>query len=116
VGYTVVTMREGHKRRFVRVGAVIVLLGAILPNVTYLGHWTIPGLGGATAHVEDDGHSGHCHGSSCPQQAAYSLPWWADSEGGVVLAGGPQWALAPQRAPSLSDPVVIPLHPPPQYA
>jgi hypothetical protein len=93
---------------------VIVLLGAILPNISYVGHWTIPGLGGATASA--DGHSGHCHGSSCQQQAAYSLPWWADDEGGVVLGGGPQWALPPLRAPSLSDPVVIPLDHPPQYA
>lgn len=110
------SMRAGQKKRFVRVVAVIVLLGAILPNVTYVGHWTIRGLENATAHPEDDGHAHHCHGSSCPQENGYSLQWWAHGQEGPVLGGGPQWALAPHGTPSPSDPVVIPLDPPPQYS
>jgi hypothetical protein len=105
-----------RERPFVRAVALIVLVGAILPNVTYIGHWTIRSLEAPTAEANADGHTNHCHGvSSCADQAAYGLQWWDEGHGGVVLDGGPERAVAPGRAPSAADAVVSPLDPPPKY-
>ncbi len=115
--YTGNEMAAVRRRRFVRAVALLVLLGAILPNVTYIGHWTVRGLETATAHANADGHANHCHGSSaCADQAAYGLQWWAEGEDAPILDGGPDRALAPEQTPSPSDPVIAPLDPPPQYA
>lgn len=115
--YTGDKMREARQRRFVRVVALVVLLGAILPTVTYVGHWSIRGLEAAAADTSAGGHANHCHGSSsCADQAAYGLQWWWQGEDAVVLDGGPERALAPEKAPSPRDPVVARLDPPPQYA
>lgn len=115
--YTIAVMRDARQRRFVRVLALIVLLGAILPSVTYVGHWTVRGLEAVNVEAHDDGHANHCHGSSaCSDQAAYGLQWWARGEDSLILDGGPQRALDPERTPSPTDPVVAPLDPPPQYA
>ncbi len=97
--------------------ALVVLLGAILPSVTYIGHWTIRGPETATAQASADGHAIHCHGSSaCADQVGYALEWLTDSQDALILDGGSERALAPEQAPSHSDPVIVPLDPPPQYA
>ena len=109
-------MSEARKRRLVRVVALVVLLGAILPNVTYVGHWSIRGLGGAAA-ASNDGHANHCHGSSaCANQAVYGLQWWSDAEAIVSLDGGLTRAEPRERDPSPSDPFISPPERPPQYA
>ncbi len=100
-----------------RVLALVVLLGAILPNVTYIGHWTVRGLETATAEANADGHANHCHGSSaCADQAAYGLQWWAEGEDALTLDGGLERAQAPEGDPSPIEPVIAPVDPPPQYA
>lgn len=110
-------MTAGRKRRFVRAMALIVLLGAILPNVTYVGHWTIRGLEAASAEASSDGHTDHCHGaSSCANQAGYGLQWWAEGEDGLALGGGPERAHVAGGDPSPVEPIVAPLDPPPRYA
>ena len=110
-------MSEARKRRFVRVLALVVLLVAILPNVTYVGHWTIRGLETATAEAGADSHANHCHGSSaCSDQAAYSLQWWTEAEDALNLNGGRERARAPERDASPIEPIIAPLDPPPQYA
>ncbi len=115
--YTRNGMTEVRKRRFLRVLALVVLLGAILPNVTYIGHWSIGGLETATASANADSHANHCHGSSaCSDQAAYGLQWWADSEDALTLDGGLERAEAPGGDPAHIEPVIAPVYPPPQYA
>jgi hypothetical protein len=110
-------MSEARKRRFVRVLALVVLLGAILPNVTYIGHWTIRGLETANAEASADSHANHCHGSSaCADQAAYGLQWWTEAEDALNLNGGRERAQAPERDASPIEPIIAPLDPPPQYA
>ena len=111
-------MNAARQRRFVRVVALVVLLGAILPNVTYVGHWSIRGLGGAAAaDTSADGHANHCHGSSaCADQAAYGLQWWSDAEATVSLDGGLMRAEPRERDASASDPFISPPERPPQYA
>ncbi len=110
-------MSEARKKRLVRVVALVVLLGAILPNITYIGHWTIRGLETANAEASADGHANHCHGSSaCADQAAYGLQWWTEAENALNLNGGRERAQAPERDASPIEPVIAPLDPPPQYA
>jgi len=109
-------MNAARQRRFVGVVALVVLLGAILPNVTYVGHWSIRGLGGAGA-ASNDGHANHCHGSSaCADQAAYGLQWWSDAEAAVSLDSGLMRAGPRERDASASDPFISPPERPPQYA
>ncbi len=99
-----------------RAVALIVLLGAILPNVTYIGHWTIRGLETANAEAHADGHADHCHGaSSCADQAAYGLQWWTEGQDGLILDGGPERAHFGEGDPSPIEPVIAPVNPPPQY-
>ena len=109
-------MNAARQRRFVRVVALVVVLGAILPNVTYLGHWSIRGLS-VSAEAGDDGHANHCHGSpSCADQAVYGLQWWSDMEGGVSLDGDPLRAEPWERDGAPIDAFVTPPERPPQYA
>ncbi len=110
-------MSEARKRRFVRALALVVLLGAILPNVTYIGHGTIRGLETATAEATADSHANHCHGSSaCADQAVYGIQWWTEAEDALNLNGGRERSQAPERDASPIEPIIAPLDPPPQYA
>ena len=100
-----------------RAMALIVLLGAILPNVTYVGHWSIRGLEAAAAGTSADGHANHCHGSSaCADQAAYGLQWWSDAEATVSLDSGLMRAGPRERDTSASDGFIAPPERPPQNA
>jgi hypothetical protein len=109
-------MNSARQRRFVRIVAFVVLLGAILPQVTYLGHWSIRGLS-VSAAASSDGHANHCHGSpACADQAAYGLQWWSDMEDALSLDGGLARAAPPERDASTSDAFIAPLERPPQYA
>jgi hypothetical protein len=109
-------MNAARQRRFVRVVALLVLLGAILPQVTYVGHWSVRALGTAAA-ASNDGHATHCHGSpACADQAAYGLQWWSDMEDNVSLDGGLTRAEPRERDASTSDAFISPLERPPQYA
>lgn len=106
-----------RQRRFVRVMALLVLLAAILPNVTYFGHWNFRGLSSAAAEASADGHANHCHGTpSCADQAAVGPQSLIDAGSVPVLAGGPERALSRDGSPSPLDTVVPPPDHPPQYA
>ena len=109
-------MNPFRQRRFVRMVAFIVLLGAILPQVTYLGHWSIRGLSVSAAPAED-GHAYHCHGSpACADQAAYGLQWWSDMGDALSLDSGLMRADPRERDASTSDAFISPPERPPQYA
>jgi hypothetical protein len=110
-------MHNGRQRRLVRVVALVVLLGAILPNVTFIGHWSIRGLGDTAAHASAGGHANHCHGSSsCADQVGYDLQWWKETEAAVTLDSDQERTQAPERDSSPIEPVIIPPDPPPQFA
>ena len=101
-------MNAARQRRFVRVVALVVLLGAILPNVTYLGHWSIRALN-VTAAAAGDGHANHCHGSpACADQAAYGLQWWSDMQDALSLDGGLARAEPVDGDAIPSDPLIAP--------
>lgn len=102
---------------FVRFGAVVVLLCAVLPNVLYVGHWSLPGLPAEAIETagEAHDHAAHCHGdrSECSGSAfGQALPIEAPSAL-VLLAGG--LLLLPLVAFVLaSKPVSTRLTPPPR--
>lgn len=108
-------MNQSLKRRLVRALAVLVLLGAILPNVGYVGHWTIGGLN-APAEAAD-GHADHCHGtSSCADSGGFGLQWWIEGEGAPTLDLGGERAADAERAPRPLESAPAILDPPPRYA
>jgi hypothetical protein len=107
-------MSASSKRRFVRVLAVIVLLGAVLPNVAYVGHWNVAGLG-APAESED-GHANHCHGSTSCADSVFGLQWWIEGDGGPTLDTGDERAADPEGAPRPLEAAPTTLDPPPQHA
>ena len=109
-------MEAARQRRIVRVVALIVLLGAILPQVTYLGHWSIQRLN-VTAEAGADGHANHCHGApACADQAAYGLQWWSDMQDALSLDSGLTRAEPRERDASTSDAFITPPERPPQHA
>lgn len=110
-----------RQHSFVRIMSVVVLLGAILPNVLYLGHWPIRGVHGTHTHVHSDqqsqSHASHCHygPASCFDQPLVSTDWWLSDD---------QWSTLfdnePQRVESYTDDItlespVFRLKPPPRY-
>lgn len=102
-----------------RVVALAVLIGAILPNVAFVGHWNFGGIIDSTAHAHGhaQAHADQCHGSSsCADQAAHSLPWWSETSGDSVAGSDSAPAAAPGEEPSPVEPELGRLHPPPQYA
>ena len=110
-------MSARRGKRLVSVGAAVVLLGAVLPNVLWLGHWNIPGLEVTSKAQAAHDHASHCHGnSSCVNEASYGLQWWSAREEALVLDSGLQRAEALEQAPSPSEPAVWPLDPPPRDA
>jgi hypothetical protein len=71
----------GHRQvAAVRVGAFVILLFALTPNILYVGHWG-PGAE-REAHPHDSGasqsgHAEHCHGNAnqCDAPAMVSVSW-----------------------------------------
>jgi hypothetical protein len=87
-------VRKTHLLRF---GAFLVLLTAVLPNVTYVGHWSAPDAGAvAHTHVENshgeqpdssaDDHAQHCHTSpaGCSGPSAIAGSIWVGEDAGLL--------------------------------
>lgn len=70
-----------RKRRLAAAGCILILLTAVLPNVFYVGHWAIPGVGRAE-HIDTTAdalaHAQHCHlgPSSCSDHPSLVGAWW----------------------------------------
>jgi hypothetical protein len=110
-------MTEARQRRFVRTLSLIVLIAAILPNVTFVGHWTIRWLPAPAAEASADGHANHCHGSSgCADGAAYGFQWSIEGDETLSLGGDSERAEPIENESAPSDPGIAPPDRPPQYA
>lgn len=115
VVYTGGKMSAGQRRPFLRAMALVVLLGAILPQVTYVGHWHLPGLPRPAAADHD--HADHCHGdSACADGGGAGIVWWAQDSDAPTLGGDPQRAQTPPGDPAPAEPAIDLLDPPPRYA
>ncbi len=71
-------MPRAFSPRFLRISALLVLLGAVLPNVLYVGHWPI--FGETHEHLspeEAEEHAEHCHlaPAKCSGEATLTGTW-----------------------------------------
>ena len=89
-----------RRARIVRLGAWLVLVLALLPNVSYMGHW--PEMAGNTDDHHDDGlasdatdeaadeHAAHCHIGPAHCGGGESMigtPFVGDDTQGLILPG-----------------------------
>ncbi len=83
-----------RRERLIAFGAWFVLLAALLPNVTYMGHWPIGGLdvhldsGDAAATLAE--HEQHCHVGPAHCGGGESMvgtPFAGDESGALSLPG-----------------------------
>ena len=87
-------MRKLRRDRLIRVGGLVILLAAVMPNVLYLGHWSVAGEahGGIHTAAEAEEHAAHCHlgPAKCSGQASFTWTW---------TIGDHEWSLAPNARP-----------------
>ena len=80
-------MRARWRVGLVRVGAIVVLLAAVAPNVLYVGHW---GSAGEDQHVDHPAevqeHAEHCHigPAKCSGQASFTGTWSIGGEAPAI--------------------------------
>lgn len=101
-------MRRRTREFLIRAGALAVLLGVVLPNVTYVGHW------GRAEHdeaIHDEAqaaaHAEHCHlgPSKCSGQQDFTGTWWIGREPPTIPA-------APREEPLPASVVLAAPEPP----
>ena len=97
-----------------RVMAMVVLLGTILPNVTYVGHWASRALSpdAMEAAVADHDHSGHNHNVV----SVGSGPWWINEQTLVSLDSGQQPAEILSDNDFWTEPTLPHQSPPPRFS
>jgi hypothetical protein len=119
----VVVIGSGRRRRLIAIGAFVIIVFALVPNILHLDHWS---LGAADAHshthaaptLPADEHELHCHTSpaKCSDQPAFAGVWWLDYSGPLIVFGGLMliaFVAALTRGPQPYGPRVTP---PPRYA
>jgi hypothetical protein len=87
-------LSERRQRRRLRPWALIILVLAFVPNVSYMGHWSSTGAYAQTSHeahresAED--HAAHCH-TSAAKCSAQSLvgSLWAGEDAGLLSFTAP---------------------------
>jgi hypothetical protein len=98
-----------------------VLLMAIVPNVFYVGHWSLPGLqhDHSIASLEDlHEHAAHCHvgPSECTGPHAMAGAWWV-GDAPLELAIGAQPRIIEQSSDNpVPDVPASRIPHPPRYA
>jgi hypothetical protein len=113
-----------------RFAALVILFGAILPQVLYVGHWPVPGVAQAGApavvehtHGEGADHHGttggehelHCHAgpAKCggPQSMVASM-WIGEDAGLLAFSDTPRISYTEAALPSVDPLVALILQPP----
>src|SRR5712692_642338 len=104
-----------------RWGVMVILLGAVLPNVTYMDHWPI--WGGGEDHevhgeAEADAHAAHCHTgpSKCSNEQALVGSWWVGDEPMRISPNPPSHEIESKRESTVAEPLPAIITPPPQNA
>jgi hypothetical protein len=80
-----------RRERFLRVTSWLVLVFALLPAITYFGHWPAMAGGGHHDDSSASAHQVHCHGSvsSCAGSEAMVGTVWAGEDTGVLSLTSP---------------------------
>jgi hypothetical protein len=94
-------LRLYFRRNLLRLGALFVLLAAVLPNVTYVGHWNAPEASAAHTHsgeshgdqvpASSDDHAEHCHTgpAKCSGPHAITGSIWVGEDAGLLTLDPP---------------------------
>ena len=120
---------------FSRFAALVILIGCILPQVTYLGHWPVPGVTSAIAESDEheaaaapgqpaedpEGEGGiehelHCHTgpSKCGGPQAMVGSVWVGEDAGLLGLDNAPHAESGAGTLSRRDPFLTPILPPPR--
>jgi hypothetical protein len=107
-----------RRERTIRIGSWLILVLALLPAISYMGHWPV---GGADVHadVHDSStaaeHEVHCHGgvSHCAGGEAMVGSTWVGDESDLLVLNAPKVGVETdqQLAAIEGEPAVI-LQPP----
>jgi len=84
-------LSERRQRRRLRSWALIILVLTVVPNVSYMGHWSSTGAYAQTSHethresAED--HAAHCHtgAAKCSAQSLVGSLWAGEDAGLLAL-------------------------------
>mgnify|MGYP005848907595 FL=1 len=110
-------MSKRTREFLIRVGALVVLLGVLLPNVTYVGHWS-KGEHDEAIHDEAQAivHAQHCHlgPSKCSGQQDFTGTWWIGREPPSVFAAFREEALPAAVVLAAPEPPLTRLLEPPR--
>lgn len=118
----------------VRFAALVILFGAILPQILYVGHWAVPGVTGVGAqvalvhtheelgadHHEASGaeHDMHCHAgpAKCGGPQAMVASVWIGEDAGLLALDDAPRALYSETVTLTVEPLVSRILQPPQSA
>lgn len=104
------------RQRIVRIGAVFIMVGAILPNVAFLGHWPADEPHSHVAgEAQAQSHADHCHeGTSACGPHALVGSWWVGDGEAISLDGEPKLAAGTEEVAE-TEPFASRTLKPPQY-
>ena len=115
-----ISERPGRQKRLIRAGARIVLFGAFLPNLLFLGHWPIDPGGDHHfhTHAEAEAHAAHCHtsASQCAGESAMAGTFRAGDDAPPISADGPLRQIERRERDPLQEPDLPIDTPPPRFA
>lgn len=112
-------MRARKRRLLIRAGAVAVLLSVVVPNITYVGHWSSQGHTHPIQNqAEASEHAAHCHlgPSKCSSQPDFTGVSWIGGGPTFIATGATERLASPANAPSETDPPAARLLDPPRAA
>ena len=84
---------KARREHMLRLGSWLILVFALLPGVTYMGHWSAGAGSHADAHDSSSltEHEAHCHGglSKCAGAEAMVGTMWVGEESGLLSLTSP---------------------------
>jgi hypothetical protein len=92
-------LSHSRQKRWVRWGAIFVLIMVLLPNLAYVGHWS---PFGSTTHAhslhterQESDHAAHCHEgpSTCTGGHATVGTWWIGDDPNPISPDAPRPSL-----------------------
>ena len=95
-------MSQVRRERMIRIGSWLVLVLALLPAITYMGHWPAAGVDlHADAHGPSTAaeHEAHCHGgvSHCAGGEAIVGSIWIGEESDLLSLNAPNMKVETNR-------------------
>ena len=111
-----------RKKRWVRRGAIFVLVMVLLPNIAYVGHWSEPDQTthshSSSAEQQPDDHTAHCHEgtSQCGGPSAIIGTWWIGHDPNPISIEEPRRTFQDHDDEQAIEPHVSRILRPPRFA